>query len=115
MKLLSAVPYELSTLMPNMSVSMDYLISDGRKKYSITFDLIGEKGDIRLTRKTEEVFYHGNRVVSHVRAEPVQNAPIVNPDHMPVEHRKYLRYNADDFTAWSRRSGAVQNRLSEHF
>ena len=68
MKHLPAVPYELSTWMPNMSVSTDYLISDGRNKYSVPFDLIGENVDVRLTRKTVEVFYHGNRVASHVRA-----------------------------------------------
>lgn len=115
MKPLPAVPYELSTWMPNLTVSTDYLISDGRNKYSVPFDLIGEKVDVRLTRKTVEVFYHGNRVASHMRTEAVQKAPIVNPDHMPAEHRKYLHYNADDFTAWSREVGGSTEQVVRAF
>ena len=115
MKPLPAVPYELSTWLPNLSVSTDYLISDGKNKYSVPFDLIGEKVDVRLTRTTVEVFYHGNRVASHVRAESVQRNPVVNPDHMPAEHRKYLRYNADDFTVWSREIGKNTEEVVKSF
>jgi hypothetical protein len=67
MKPLPNVPYEIATWIPNMSVSTDYLISDGKNKYSVPFDLIGEKVDMRLTKTAVEVFYHGNRVASHVR------------------------------------------------
>ena len=115
MKPLPAVPYEISTWMPNMSVNTDYLISDGKNKYSVPFDLIGEKVDVRLTRKTVEVFCHGNRAASHVRAEAVQKNPVVNPDHMPAEHRKYLSYNADDFTVWSRGVGKSTEQVVKSF
>ena len=115
MKPLPAVPYELSTWMPNMSVSTDYLISDGRNKYSVPFDLIGEKVDVRLTRKAVEVFYHGNRVASHVRAENPQREPIINRDHLTPEHRKYLNYNADDFTVWSREVGKNTEQVVRSF
>ena len=115
MKPLPAVPYELSTWLPNLSVSTDYLISDGKNKYSVPFDLIGEKVDVRLTRTIVEVFYHGNRVASHVRAESVQKNPVVNPDHMPAEHRKYLHYNADDFTVWSREVGKNTEEVVRSF
>ena len=115
MKPLPAVPYELSTWLPNMSVSTDYLISDGKNKYSVPFDLIGEKVDVRLTRTTVEVFYHGSRVASHIREASVQRNPVVNPDHMPIEHRKYLLYNADDFTAWSREIGTNTEHVVRSF
>ena len=115
MKPLPAVPYELSTWMPNMSVSTDYLISDGRNKYSVPFDLIGEKVDVRLTRKTVEVFYHGNRIASHVRAGKPQREPIINRDHLTPEHRKYLNYNADDFTVWSREVGKNTEQVVRSF
>ena len=82
------------------TVGSDYLVSDGKNKYSVPFDLIGERVDIRLTRNAVEIFFHGNRVATHVRKAAILREPIVNPEHMPSEHRKYLRYNEDDFMTW---------------
>ena len=79
-------------------VPLDYLITDGKNKYSVPFDLIGEQVDIRLTKATVEVFFHGSRVASHPRSATKRRDPVIQPEHMPTEHRKYLSYNADDFT-----------------
>lgn len=49
------------------TVGNDYLISDGKNKYSVPFDLIGEKVQIRLTRNVVEVFFRGSRMTSHER------------------------------------------------
>lgn len=42
MKPMLAMRHELSTWLPDLSVSTKYLIPDGRNKYSVLFDLIGE-------------------------------------------------------------------------
>jgi transposase len=97
---LPASPYE-PAVWSSTTVQRDYLISDGKNKYSVPFDLIGEKVDVRLTRNTVEVFYHGARVTSFPRAVKVLRDPIVNPLHMPENHRKYLSYNDDDFLSWA--------------
>ena len=65
-------------------VSSDYLVSDGRNKYSVPSNLIGEQVDIRATRNIVEVFYHGSRVASHLRFQTAQHDPIVKPEHMPA-------------------------------
>ena len=62
--LLPAVPYEPS-VWTQATVGSDYLISDGRNKYSVPFDLIGEKVHIRLTKNIVEVFFDGSWVASH--------------------------------------------------
>lgn len=66
MKPLPLVPYE-PAVWSTAKVPLDYLISDGKNKYSVPFDLIGEQVDIRLTQDTVEVFFHGARVASHTR------------------------------------------------
>ena len=43
MKPLPNQRYELATWNPNLTVGSDYLVSDGKNKYSVPFDLIGEK------------------------------------------------------------------------
>jgi hypothetical protein len=100
LKPLPATPYE-PAVWSTATVQKDYLISDEKNKYSVPFDLIGEKIDIRITRNTIEAFFHGARVASHPRPEQRLRDPIVNPDHMPENHRKYLSYNYDDFLSWA--------------
>lgn len=102
MKPLPNQRYELATWNPNLTVGSDYLVSDGKNKYSVPFDLIGEKVDMRLTSNTVEIFFHGTRVASHIRKQVAQREPIVNPDHMTPEHRKYLSYNTEDFMNFGR-------------
>lgn len=46
--------------------------------------------EIRLTKATVEVFFHGSRVASHSRASRQLRNPVTQPEHMPMEHRKYL-------------------------
>ncbi len=107
--------YELATWNPGITVGTDYLISDGKNKYSVPFDLIGEKVDIRLTKDTVEVFFHGNRVASHKRVATIRKEPIVKADHMTPEHRKYLQYNSEDFTAWAKMIGESTEKVVTYF
>jgi hypothetical protein len=115
MKPLPSQRYELATWNPNIKVGTDYLVSDGRNKYSVPFDLIGEKVDIRLTSSTVEVFFHGSRVAAHVRKPSAQREPIVNENHMAPEHRKYLNYNTEDFTVWAKSVGENTEKTVTYF
>lgn len=115
MKPLPNQRYELATWNPNLTVGSDYLVSDGKNKYSVPFDLIGEKVDMRLTSNTVEIFFHGSRVASHVRKQAAQREPIVNPDHMTPEHRKYLNYYTDDFMRWAESVGEKTAKVVSHF
>ena len=96
-------------------VTNDYLVSDGQNKYSVPCNLIGERVDIRITQNIVEVFYHGSRVASHLRLQTVQHDPIVKPEHMPPEHRKYLNYNADSFMEWASSIGDATSKVIRCF
>ena len=115
MKPLPNQQYELATWNPSLTVGSDYLVSDGKNKYSVPFDLIGEKVDMRLTSNTVEIFFHGTRVASHLRKSVAQREPIVNPDHMTPEHRKYLSYNTEDFMNWAKSIGEKTYTVVNHF
>ena len=96
-------------------VANDYLVTDGRNKYSVPYNLIGERVDIRVTKTTVEVFYHGSRVASHRRLQTRQRDPMVKREHMPPEHQKYLTYNADEFSRWAMSVGPMTEKVAEHF
>lgn len=104
MKPLPAVRFEFANW-SSAKVANDYCISDGRNRYSVPFDLIGERVEIRTTKDTVEVFFHGGRVASHVRREKAQRDAIVSLDHMPEKHRKYLSYNKASFLEWAETVG----------
>lgn len=115
MKPLPPKPYEPSVWIPNVKVGYDYLVSDGVNRYSVPFDLIGEKVDVRIAGNTVEVFFHGNRVALHVREKSLKKDPIVNPDHMTPEHRKYLNYNKEDFLSWTNKVGHGTKEVVKYF
>lgn len=111
---LPTVPYE-PALWTSPKVSYDYLVSDGRNKYSVPYDLIGETVDLRLTENMVEVYYKGTRVAAHVRQKAQLRDPVVKPEHMPENHRKFLRYNADDFLLWGAGIGGNTKEVVRFF
>lgn len=62
-----------------------------------------------------EVFFHGSRVASHPRSATNRRDPVIQPEHMPTEHRKYLSYNADDFAVWAMSIGNSTAKVVEAF
>lgn len=114
MKQLPVIPYEPAVWSTAM-VQLDYLISDGKNKYSVPFDLIGEKVDIKLTKQFVEVFFNGSRVALHKRSDIQLRDPVILPAHMPEEHKKYLSYNADEFTAWATSVGPETSKVVNYF
>lgn len=107
-------PYEPASW-STAKIQNDYTVTDGLNRYSVPFDLIGEQVDIRTTRDTVEVFYHGGRVASHVRRKKAQRDAIMLPDHMPEAHRKYLSYNKDAFLSWAETAGVSTTKVVRSF
>ena len=73
--------------------------------YSVPYEHIKQKADVRLTRNTVEVFISGNRVASHVRKYGYPGQYSTKPEHMPEDHRKYTQWNAERFLSWARAIG----------
>lgn len=73
---LPAIPFE-PAVWSVAKVPNDYCISDGRNKYSVPYNLIGEKVDIRVTKNVVEVYYHGSRMACHRRLQTVQHDPLM--------------------------------------
>lgn len=114
LKRLPASPYELA-VWSTAIIHNDYLISDGKNKYSVPFDLIGEEVSVRLTSTTVEAFFNGSRVASHPREEKKLRNPIIKVEHMPDNHKKYLSYNKDAFLEWAQSVGTNTTQVAKVF
>ena len=115
MQPLPGEPYEPAIWSPDLKVGNDYLVSDGMNKYSVPYDLIGEKVNLRLTPNTVEVFFRGSRVAIHVRSKAFRREPVVKPEHMPLEHRAYLSYNEKEFSDWANMIGHSTAAVVKYF
>ena len=63
---LPAVPFELA-MWKVATVQYNYHISVDKQNYSVPYEYIKQKVDVRLTSHTVEVFFEGNRIASHPR------------------------------------------------
>ena len=96
------------------TIQPDYLITVGNCKYSVPYEFIGKKVDIRAAENSIEVFYHGHRIASHVR-KMYAPEPIYLPEHMPENHRKFLEYNTESFLDWGKSMGHSTYLVIKHF
>lgn len=84
----------------------NYHIAVERMNYSVPFEYIKQKVDVRLTRATVEVFYSGNRICSHPRLYGRFNQYSPIQEHMPPDHQKYVQWNGERFIRWAGKVGS---------
>ena len=101
---LPATRFELSDWKA-ATVQFNYHISVDGMLYSVPYEYIKKKVDIRVTDTTIEIFYNHNRIASHrrLKGRPGQYSTIT--EHMPADHQKYLEWNGDRFRKWAERIG----------
>ena len=73
--------------------------------YSIPYEFIGKKVDVRITGTTIEVFYNQNRIASHRRLYGRKGQYSTVTEHMPQEHQHYLEWNGNRFRKWAKGIG----------
>ena len=97
-------PFELATWKV-ATVGPNYHISVEKMNYSVPYEYIRQKVDVRVTRNTVEVFFGGNRICSHVRLYGRANQYSTTEAHMPPNHRQYSQWNGDRFRRWAGKIG----------
>ena len=87
------------------TVQYNYHISVEKMQYSVPYEYIKQKVDVRLTKNMVEVFYNQNRIASHRRlyGHPGQYSTV--EAHMPEDHQKYLQWDGERFVRWAERIG----------
>jgi len=93
-------PFELSTW-KIATVQLNYHIAVDKMNYSIPYEYIKHKVDVRLTQNMVEVFYKGKRIASHKRLYGSSGQYSTNVEHMPEKHRQYTQWNAERFIRWA--------------
>jgi len=97
---LPSKPFELSAW-KIATVQLNYHIAADKMNYSVPYEYIKHKVDVRLTQNMVEVFYQGKRIASHKRLYGHCGQYSTNVEHMPEKHRQYTQWNAERFMRWA--------------
>lgn len=101
---LPAAPYELATW-KIATVQFNYHVSVEKMHYSVPYEYIKHKVDIRITQNVIEVFFNNLRICSHPRLHGRRGQYSTVTEHMPEDHKKFTQWNAARFINWGESVG----------
>ena len=101
---LPATPFEPAEW-KKATVQFNYHIAVDGMYYSVPYQYIKNKVDVRMTDTTIEVFYNHDRIASHHRLHGRCGQYSTITEHMPDDHQKYLEWNGDRFRRWADQVG----------
>jgi transposase len=101
------------------TVQFNYHISVDKMHYSVPYEYIKHKVDVRITNNVIEVFYHQNRICSHKRLKGRKGQYSTVEAHMPENHQNYIQWDSARFIRWAEKIGpdvavVVKSILESH-
>jgi len=92
------------------TVNIDHHVELGHHFYSVPYQLVRKKVDIRFTSTTVEVFFKNRRVASHKRMYlPGKFSTL--PEHMPKSHQRHLEWTPSRIIKWAANNGPSTEKL----
>jgi transposase len=85
-------------------VGIDYHVEVDRHWYSVPYQLVGQRCDVRSSARVVEVLHRGRRVASHRRSHE-RGRFTTEPGHMPEAHRRHATWTPGRIVAWAERTG----------
>jgi hypothetical protein len=107
-------PYELAAW-KIAAVQFNYHITVEGGNYSVPYEYIKQKVDVRLTKRMVEVFFSGNRIASHPRLCGRHGQYSTHEEHMPQKHREYAAWNGERFLNWAEKIGEYTKAVVQLF
>lgn len=87
------------------TVAFNYHIAVDEQYYSVPFEYIKRRVEVRLTRSVVEVFFEGSRICSHIRLHGRRGQYSTQEAHMPPKHQQYTQWNSERFRSWAAKIG----------
>jgi len=105
--------YEFARWRVGLKVNIDYHAEwNHHHYYSVPYQLVGSRVDVRATASTVEVFHASRRVASH-RRDDTPGRHSTDPAHMPESHRRHAEWSPSRIVAWAERTGPATAALAE--
>jgi transposase len=98
-------PYKIAQW-KKAKVHIDYHIEFDHHYYSVPYELLGKRVEVRATNVTVEILRNNERVTSHVRSYK-RGRFTTKVEHMPKHHREYLEWSPERFIRWASKVGSA--------
>ena len=86
---LRAIPYEICTWLYDYKVALDFHVSFKTNKYSVPYQYVGKKVDIKVNSNSLEIFYDHSRIAIHPKFPDYMKYKFSTvEDHMPDSFQK---------------------------
>lgn len=92
-------PFELSEW-KMATVQLNYHIQVEKMNYSIPYEYVGKRVEVKLTKDTVTVYYKKNQICQHKRLYGHRNQYSTNEAHMPKNHQLF-QWNKERFMNWA--------------
>lgn len=97
--------YEIATW-STATVAYNYHIQVDKRYYSVPYEYIHQKVDVRISNKMIDIYSQGERIALHKRLEMDNNNLYqTNYEHMPKNHQEYHKWDANRFIKWGESIG----------
>jgi transposase len=93
-------------------VNIDYHVELDGHYYSVPYQLVREKVEIRHTASTVEVLFRGKRVASH-RKDGRRGRHTTCKEHMPRSHQRHLEWTPSRIVRWASTVGKSCSHVVE--
>lgn len=107
---LPAHPYEFAQW-KTATVQLNYHIAIDTQNYSVPYEYVRKKVDVRYTKSSIEVFYKGTRICSHKRLYGRRGQYATAIEHMPANHQLYNEWDRARFLKWAASIGPSTNQV----
>jgi len=105
-------PFELADWKIGAGVNIDYHILFDENYYSVPYQHIHKKVDIRATLRTVEIFLDHKRIASHGRLAG-KHQYATQTEHMPRSHREHAEWKPSRLIGWAQKIGPSTAKLVE--
>jgi transposase len=91
-------------------VNIDYHVAVEHNYYSVPYQLVHQRVEVRLTTTIVELFLKGRRIASHRRRHG-RGEYATDPAHMPHAHRAHAEWTPSRLIAWAATTGPATAEL----
>ena len=118
LKPLPTVAYEYAEWR-QATVALDYHVCIDHQYYSVPFQYVHKKVDVRYNSGVVEVFFKKERIAMHQRLYGKRHQYSTLPEHMPPNHQLYNLWDGKRFLRWAANVGpatqqVIQQRLQAY-
>lgn len=110
LKPLAVKPFEMA-FWKIATVTFNYHIETDKMYYSVPYEFIQKKVDVKISHSVIEVYFNHVRICSHARLHGRAGQYSTIQEHMPPNHKEYIAWDGGRFLAWACKIGDCTREL----